>query len=112
MSAQQDGIAPEDVDEWFEQEDDEEDPAVTQAPAPLDAGEKYANSQLRVVRETKDYQLDYLQHALRPGREIIDISPAYQRRLRWSRKKKALLIESLLLNIPVPPIFLFERDYN
>ncbi|AVT40895.1 DUF262 domain-containing protein [Plantactinospora sp. BB1] len=65
-----------------------------------------------MVRETKDYQLDYLQHALRPGRELIDIAPAYQRRLRWSNKKKSLLIESFLLNIPVPPIFLFERDYN
>ena len=73
---------------------------------------KYASSQLRVVRETQDYQLDYLQHALRPGRELIDISPAYQRRLRWNNKKKSLLIESFLLNIPVPPIFLFECDYN
>lgn len=97
------------VDEWFEQEDDapEESAEVVTDPAL-----KYAQSQLRVVREAKDYQLDYLQHALRPGRELIDISPTYQRRLRWPRKKKSLLIESLLLNIPVPPIFLFEKDYN
>ncbi len=77
-----------------------------------DPAEKYAASQLRVVCETKDYQLDYLQHALQPGRELIDVSPTYQRRLRWPNKKKSLLIESFLLDIPVPPIFLFERDYN
>jgi hypothetical protein len=98
------------VDEWYEEESaliTPRTPATNSDPAA-----KYANSQLRVVRETKDYQLDYLQHALRPGREIIDISPVYQRRLRWANKKKSLLIESFLLNIPVPPIFLFESDYN
>lgn len=103
-------VAPEDVDEWFE--DEEEDVEAPPHTAPQDPGAKYASSQLRVVRETKDYQLDYLQHALQPGRELIDISPTYQRRLRWSNKKKSLLIESFLLNIPVPPIFLYERDYN
>ncbi|BBR38099.1 hypothetical protein WP3W19E03_06240 [Aeromonas veronii] len=78
----------------------------------VDPAEKYAASQLRVVRETRDYQLDYLKHALQPGRQIIDTSPGYQRRLRWTNKKRSLLIESFLLNIPVPPIFLFERDYG
>ncbi|MEO3773203.1 DUF262 domain-containing protein [Micromonospora sp. B9E7] len=103
-------IGHDEVDEWYEEE---EVSALPSSPTPVvDPATKYARSQLRVVRETKDYQLDYLQHALRPGRELIDISPAYQRRLRWSNKKKALLIESFLLNIPVPPIFLFERDYN
>ena len=97
------------VEQWFEQEEEvsEEVPGVVADPAT-----KYARSQLRVVRETKDYQLSYLQHALQPGRQLLDISPAYQRRLRWPAKKKSLLIESFLLNIPVPPIFLFERDYN
>ncbi|TLP66554.1 DUF262 domain-containing protein [Microbispora triticiradicis] len=103
-------IWQEEIDEWYEEEVAAASP-VHQTPV-VDFAEKYARSQLRVVRETKDYQLDYLQHALRPGRELIDISPAYQRRLRWTTKKKSLLIESFLLNIPVPPIFLFERDYN
>jgi Protein of unknown function DUF262 len=99
------------VADWFDEEESE--PLSEEvASSPVDISLKYAASQLRVVRETKDYQLDYLEHALRPGRELIDISPAYQRRLRWSNKKKSLLIESFLLNIPVPPIFLFERDYN
>ena len=95
------------VEQWFDEESDEEgNPPIAE---PADPAEKYAQSQLRVVRETKDYQLDYLRHALQPGRELIDISPAYQRRLRWNNKKKSLLIESFLLNIPVPPIFLFEK---
>jgi hypothetical protein len=105
-----DSVAAEEVDEWYEQES-----VVSEASAAdlaVDPETKYARSQLRVVRETKDYQLDYLKHALQPGRELIDISPAYQRRLRWPNKKRSLLIESLLLNIPIPPIYLYERDYN
>lgn len=106
-------VGSDEVDSWFTEEDDASNELEAQgSTAPSDPAEKYAVSQLRVVRETKDYQLDYLQHALQPGRELIDISPAYQRRLRWPNKKKSLLIESFLLNIPVPPIFLFERDYN
>lgn len=100
------------VARWFDDDAEPDDPGGPLPVAAADPATKYASSQLRVVRETKDYQLDYLQHALQPGRELIDISPAYQRRLRWTSKKKSLLIESLLLNIPVPPIFLFERDYN
>lgn len=111
MTANDGDVDPEEVEDWYAQEEEDELDGEQESP-PLDPGQKYANSQLRVVRETKDYQLDYLQHALQPGRELIDISPFYQRRLRWPTKKKSLLIESLLLNIPVPPIFLFERDYN
>lgn len=103
-------VSPAEVDEWFEEESSES-PTSGQTVS-LDPAEKYARSQLRVVRETKDYQLDYLRHALQPGRELIDTSPGYQRRLRWTNKKRSLLIESFLLNIPVPPIFLFEHDYN
>ncbi|KAE8753853.1 DUF262 domain-containing protein [Paraburkholderia madseniana] len=101
-------ISADEVSNWFEEEDE----APVAGTVALDAAEKYARSQLRVVRETKDYQLDYLRHALQPGRELIDTSPTYQRRLRWTTKKRSLLIESFLLNIPVPPIFLFEHDYN
>lgn len=99
----------EEVESWFEEEEAE----VTAVAEPTaDPAAKYATSQLRVVRETKDYQLDYLRHALQPGKELIDTAPGYQRRLRWGNKKRSLLIESFLLNIPVPPVFLFEHDYN
>lgn len=96
------------IDAWNEEQ--EEAPQV--AGAIEDPGSKYAQSQLRVVRETRDYQLDYIRHALQPGRELINIAPSYQRRLRWDDRKRSLLIESFLLNIPVPPIFLYEEDYN
>jgi hypothetical protein len=109
-----DGYFDEDeVQDWFdeEEESEQEDPAKPAASAESVA-EKYARSQLRVVRETKDYTLDYLQHALEQDRYIINVAPEYQRRQRWSLKKRSQLIESFLMNIPVPPVFLFEREYN
>ena len=99
------------IEEWFEEQETASDSADQSAPLE-DPAEKYARSQLRVVRETKDYQLDYLRHALQDDQSLINTSPIYQRRLRWTRKKRSLLIESFLLNIPIPPVFLFEHDYN
>lgn len=42
------------------------------------------------------------------NREII-IDPDFQRLFRWNIGQKSKLLESLLLGIPLPPIFVFER---
>ncbi|MBF0241002.1 MAG: DUF262 domain-containing protein [Desulfamplus sp.] len=39
--------------------------------------------------------------------ELI-IRPEYQRLFRWTSKQKTALIESILLSIPIPPIFVAE----
>ncbi|MGB5876834.1 MAG: DUF262 domain-containing protein [Psychrobacter nivimaris] len=41
--------------------------------------------------------------------ELI-IRPEYQRLYRWNDSQKTALIESLLLSIPIPPIFVAEDD--
>ena len=40
----------------------------------------------------------------------IDIHPEFQRFFRWSNKQKSNLIESILLGIPIPPIFVSQRN--
>ncbi len=40
----------------------------------------------------------------------LDISPDYQRLFRWSEGARSRLIESLLLEMPVPPIYVIEED--
>jgi hypothetical protein len=40
----------------------------------------------------------------------LNISPAFQRLYRWETHQKAKFIESILLGIPIPPIFVFETD--
>src|SRR5437763_5254762 len=41
--------------------------------------------------------------------ELI-INPDFQRLFRWEIGQKSKLIESLLLGIPLPSIFVFEKD--
>lgn len=38
--------------------------------------------------------------------EIIELDPEFQRRDRWDDKRRSQLIESILLNVPIPPIYL------
>ncbi|RLP93202.1 DUF262 domain-containing protein [Micromonospora sp. CV4] len=44
--------------------------------------------------------------------KAIDPSPEYQRRERWDQVKQSALIESFLLNVPVPPVYLAEEDFG
>ena len=41
--------------------------------------------------------------------EVV-INPDFQRFFRWSALQKTRLIESILLRIPIPSIFIFQRD--
>lgn len=42
--------------------------------------------------------------------KFIEIDPEFQRRDRWDDKRRSQLIESFLLNIPVPPVYLSSED--
>lgn len=67
---------------------------------------------LRVIQEKNDlflsHVLDFIQGSSE-SRVWSNLRPEYQRRLRWDNKKKSKLIESFIMNIPVPPIFLYEK---
>lgn len=57
-----------------------------------------------------DYNLSSLSTLIR--NKQIDLSPEYQRRNRWHDVRKSKLIESFLMNVPIPPIFLNEDEYG
>lgn len=42
--------------------------------------------------------------------EEIDIHPDFQRFFRWSDYQKSAFIESIILGIPIPPIFVNQRE--
>lgn len=46
---------------------------------------------------------------LHNDKEII-IRPEYQRLFRWSDEQRSRLVESIILGLPIPPIFLIEGD--
>lgn len=58
--------------------------------------------------EAVDFSFGELLNLHRDG-EII-IQPEYQRLFRWSNEQRSRLIESILLRLPIPPIFLIEDD--
>lgn len=72
--------------------------------------ELYDKGQRRLVSQKNEFLLPQIIDMVR-NKQIINLRPEYQRRLRWDTKKKSLLVESLLMNVPIPPIFLFEQDY-
>jgi DNA-binding transcriptional MerR regulator len=103
-------VTEEEVEQWFDDDELQEDGGES-APSAKSLEEKYAESQIQIVRSSIDFTLHTLQHSLRDP-NYINFSPEYQRRARWDRKRRSLLIESFLMNIPIPPIFLFENQYN
>lgn len=40
----------------------------------------------------------------------IKIDPEYQRLFRWSEEQKSRLVESVLLRLPIPPVFFIENE--
>lgn len=42
----------------------------------------------------------------RVSKQRIDIAPVYQRQFRWDRARQSRLIESVMLGIPIPPLFM------
>ena len=63
----------------------------------------------RAVR-TDAYQMSIGEIVSMYERSEIVIAPEFQRLFRWDISQKSKLIESLLLGIPLPSIFVFERD--
>lgn len=72
---------------------------------------KYEQGQQRILTEMNREKLPSFAESLKKP-NYMDVSPFYQRRLRWDNTKQSQLIESFLINIPVPPIILYEREYN
>lgn len=59
--------------------------------------------------KTDSYQMSIgeLANLYRDG--DLNIKPVYQRLFRWDISQQSALIESILLGIPVPPIYVFQE---
>lgn len=72
---------------------------------------KYDSKAERIVTETNREKLQNFYEALtRPN--YMNARPLYQRRQRWSPERQSQLIESFLINIPIPPLFVYETRPN
>jgi len=78
----------------------------------VEINEKYESGEKRILTEINREKLPSFVEALSRNPKYMNLRPFYQRRARWDTKMQSRLIESFLINIPVPPIILYEIDYN
>lgn len=73
--------------------------------------EKYIKGETRLVTEQARYPLPTLKDLFSKG-TAYELQPDFQRRKgRWSAEKKSKLIESFIINVPIPPVFLYEVSF-
>lgn len=72
----------------------------------------YAEQQKAAKLDMSDMGLETLADLVYSG--AIDIDPKFQRRARWSKSQQSKLIDSIVKNIPIPPVYLaeIEGDYG
>lgn len=70
---------------------------------------KYKAQMRQIVTQKIDLPISTLPAMLQ---DQIKINPEFQRRDRWDEERQSRLIESLLMNVPIPPIFLGEDEYG
>jgi hypothetical protein len=80
-------------------------------PTPREIEKIYDSGANRLTQERNDFLLPQVIDFVK-DKKWLNLRPEYQRRLVWDAKKKSLFIESLLMNIPIPPVFLYETDLN
>jgi hypothetical protein len=71
----------------------------------------YSSSRFKIVQDRVDYLVIHVKDLIE-NLHWLNTRPEYQRRLRWSEKKKSALVESIIMNVPVPPVFLFESELS
>jgi hypothetical protein len=70
--------------------------------------DEVSTARKRIFRDGYDISFGELV-SLYDKKELI-IQPEYQRLFRWNETQKTRFIESLILNIPIPPIFVFSDE--
>ena len=72
--------------------------------------DKYEKGDQRIITEQGAYKLNLLPNLF--SSDNYTLQPAFQRRITWDDKKRSKLIESFIMNVPVPPVFLYEEDFS
>lgn len=71
--------------------------------------QKYSKEMRQIVSQKIDLPISTLPEMIK---EQIDLNPEFQRRDRWDVEKQSRFIESIIMNVPIPPVFLGEDQYG
>jgi len=91
--------------DWSGQEEDRRKPVPNS-----EIDEKYQRGEVRIVTEQGRYPLNSIPAMVQSGN--YELNPEFQRRRLWPREKQSRLIESFIMNVPVPPVFLYEDRFG
>jgi uncharacterized protein with ParB-like and HNH nuclease domain len=70
---------------------------------------KYRDQMRQIVTQKLDLPISTLSEMID---EQINLSPDFQRRDIWNLEKRSRFIESIIMNVPIPPVFLGEDEYG
>ncbi|WP_406381485.1 DUF262 domain-containing protein [Streptomyces sp. NBC_01618] len=88
--------------------------STSKSPGSLDSEKenvvRRGQTDFRIVTEQARYQVAQIPDLV--GSEEWNLNPDFQRRHRWDVAKRSRLIESIMLNVPIPPIFLYEAELS
>src|SRR5688572_18528015 len=99
-------FAPEERTMW-----ERPSPERSSTASDAEINKRYDTKERKIVVEANREKLPNFVEALK-RKDYMTIRPFYQRRLRWDRVRQSRFIESFIINIPVPPLFLYETKYN
>jgi hypothetical protein len=85
--------------DYFDQEEDSDDEIIIEEPV-----------ERRIIWQPKDFTLREL-HTMKIERDL-DLQPPYQRNYVFDKKKASRLIESILMDVPIPVIYIAEEQNN
>lgn len=71
--------------------------------------EKYAEQMRQIFPQKIELPVSTLVNMVETQ---INLSPDFQRRDVWGQPKQAKFIESLIMNVPIPPVFMGEDKYS
>lgn len=70
--------------------------------------EEVASARTEIVSDGYEMSVGEIMNLYRD--KELKIDPAFQRLFRWDETRKTRFIESLLLGIPIPPVFVFQDE--
>lgn len=86
-----------------------EEPIEPTDPGTSALEQKYSKEMRQIVSQKIDLPISTLPEMIK---EQIDLNPDFQRRDRWDVEKQSRFIESIIMNVPIPPVFLGEDQYG
>lgn len=101
-------LAPTERHMW---EKNQEKDIVVNHPSSQEINDRYESGHDRFITEINREKLPNIVDNLKKE-GYLNTRPFYQRKDRWNHEQQSRLIESFLINVPIPPIILYEVKYN